>query len=90
MNNKRQKVGFFERTERFFHKVIPSRQLLIKTNGRTHFDNLKSSTQVGVSAIIFCIVAWSIISIAIVILLIWLIVNRVRQTDNEKFDKRNN
>ena len=66
MNNKRQKVGFFERTERFFHKVIPSRQLLIKTNGRTHFVNLKSSTQVGFSAIIFCIVAWSIISIAIV------------------------
>ena len=59
-------MGFFERSERFFQKVIPSRQLLIKTNGKIHFVNLKSSTQVGFSAIIFCIVAWSIISIAIV------------------------
>ena len=59
-------MGFFERSERFFQKVIPSRQLLIKTNGKTLFVNLKSSTQVGFSAIIFCIVAWSIISIAIV------------------------
>ena len=50
----------------FFQKVIPPRQILIKANGTTHFVNLKSSTQVGVSFIVFLIVAWSIISIAIV------------------------
>ena len=66
MNNKHQKIGFFGRSERFFQKVIPPRQILIKTNGTTHFVNLKSSTQVGVSLIVFLIVAWSIISIAIV------------------------
>ena len=66
MNNKHRKTRFFDRTERFFQKLIPSRQLVIKTNGRTHFINLKSSTQVGFSAIIFSLVAWSIISIAIV------------------------
>ena len=66
MNNKHQKIGFFGRSERFFQKVIPPRQILIKTNGTTHFVNLKSSTQVGVSFIVFLIVAWSIISIAIV------------------------
>ena len=64
--DKHRKIGFFDRLERFFQKLIPSRQLLIKTNGKTHFVNLKSSTQVGFSAIIFSIVAWSIISIAIV------------------------
>ena len=66
MNNKQQKIGFFERSERFLQKVIPPRQLLIKANGTTHFVNLKSSTQVGFSFIVFIIVAWSIISIAIV------------------------
>ena len=66
MNNKHQKIGFFERSERFLHKVIPPRQILIKANGTTHFVNLKSSTQVGVSFIVFLIVAWSIISIAII------------------------
>ena len=66
MNNKHQKKGFFERSEHFFQKVIPPRQILIKANGTTHFVNLKSSTQVGVSFIVFLIVAWSIISIAIV------------------------
>ena len=66
MYNKHQKIGFFERSERFFQKVIPPRQILIKANGTTHFVNLKSSTQVGVSFIVFIIVAWSIISIAIV------------------------
>ena len=66
MNNKHQKIGFFERSEHFFQKVIPPRQILIKANGTTHFVNLKSSTQVGVSFIVFLIVAWSIISIAIV------------------------
>ena len=59
-------MGFFDRMESFFQKLIPSRQLLIKTNGRTHFVNLKSSTQIVFSVIIFSIVAWSIISIAIV------------------------
>ena len=68
MNNKHQKIGFFERSERFFQKVIPARQILIKANGITHFVNLKSSTQVGFSFIIFLIVAWSIISIAIVVM----------------------
>ena len=66
MNSKHQKKRFFKRLERFLQKVIPPRQVLIKANGTTHFVNLKSSTQVGVSFIIFCIVAWSIISIAIV------------------------
>jgi len=66
VNNKHQKIGFFERLERFFQKVIPPRQVLIKTNGKTHFINVKSSTQLGFSFIIFLIVAWSIISIAIV------------------------
>jgi len=34
---------------------------------------------------------WSfIISIGVVILFIWLIINRVNQTDKEKFDKRKN
>tara|TARA_B100001248_G_scaffold229141_1_gene188386 strand:- start:257 stop:1603 length:1347 start_codon:yes stop_codon:yes gene_type:complete len=66
VNNKHQKIGFFDRIESFFQKLIPSRQLLIKTNGRTHFVSLKSSTQVGFFVIIFSIVAWSIISIAIV------------------------
>ena len=66
MNNRHQKIGFFDRTERFFQKLIPSRQLLIKTNGKTHFVNLKSSTQVGFLVITFSIIAWSIISIAIV------------------------
>ena len=34
---------------------------------------------------------WSfIISIVVVILFIWLIINRVNQTDKEKFDKRKN
>ena len=66
MTDKHQKIGFFDRIERFFQKLIPSRQLLIKTNKKTHFINLKSSTQVGFSVIIFSLVAWSIISIAIV------------------------
>ena len=66
MYDKNRKTGLFERIERFFEKLIPSRQLLIKANGRTHFVNLKSSTQIGFSFIVFCIVAWSIISIAIV------------------------
>lgn len=66
MNNKHRKIGFFDRAERFFQKLIPSRQLLIKTNGKTHFVNLKSSTLVGFSFIIVSIAAWSIISIAIV------------------------
>ena len=66
VNNKHQKIGFFERSERFFQKVIPPRQILIKANGTTHFVNLKSSTQVGAAFIVFVIVAWSIISIAIV------------------------
>ena len=66
MNNKKRKVGIFERTESFFQKAIPPRQLLIKTNGKTHFINLKSSTQVGFSLIIFAMIAWSIIAIAIV------------------------
>lgn len=60
------KAKFSERLEAFFQKAIPSRQLLIKTNGRTHFINLKSSTQAGFFIIISCIVAWSIISVAIV------------------------
>ena len=66
VTNKQQKMSFFERTERFFQNIIPPRQLLIKTNGKTHFVNLKSSTQVGFSSLLFCVVAWSIISIAIV------------------------
>ena len=66
MNNKKRKVGIFERSESFFQKAIPPRQLLIKTNGKTHFINLKSSTQVGFSLIIFSMLAWSIIAIAIV------------------------
>ena len=66
MNNKKRKLKISERTESFFQKAIPSRQLLIKTNGRTHFINLKSSTQVGFSLIIFSMVAWSIIAVAIV------------------------
>ena len=60
------KAKFSERLEVFFQKAIPSRQLLIKTNDRTHFINLKSSTQAGFFVIISCIVAWSIISVAIV------------------------
>ena len=66
MSDKDQKVRFLERIEAFFQKLIPSRKLLIKTNGRTHFIDLKSSTQVGLSVLIFCLVAWSIIAIAIV------------------------
>lgn len=66
MSNKNLKAKFSERLEVFFQKAIPSRQLLIKTNGRTHFVNLKSSTQVGFFVIISCVVAWSIISVAIV------------------------
>ncbi len=66
MNNKKRKVGIFERSESFFQKAIPPRQLLIKTNGKTHFINLKSSTQVGFSLVIFSMLAWSIIAIAIV------------------------
>ena len=66
MSNKNLKAKFSERLEVFFQKAIPSRQLLIKTNGRTHFINLKSSTQTGFFVIISCIVAWSIISVAIV------------------------
>ena len=66
MSDKDQKVRFLERIEAFFQKLIPSRKLLIKTNGRTHFIDLKSSTQVGLSVLLFCLVAWSIIAIAIV------------------------
>ena len=66
MSNKNLKAKFSERLEVFFQKAIPSRQLLIKTNGRTHFINLKSSTQACFFIIISCIVAWSIISVAIV------------------------
>jgi murein DD-endopeptidase MepM/ murein hydrolase activator NlpD len=66
VSDKDQKMGLSERIEAFFQKVIPSRKLLIKTNGRTHFINLKSSTQVGLSTLIFCLVTWSIIAIAIV------------------------
>ncbi len=66
MNKKHREIGFFDRLDSFFQKLIPSRQLLIKTKGRTHFINLKSSTQVGFYIISFSIVAWSIISIAIV------------------------
>jgi murein DD-endopeptidase MepM/ murein hydrolase activator NlpD len=66
VSNKNLKAKFSERLEGFFQKAIPSRQLLIKTNGRTHFVSLKSSTQAGFFVIISCIVAWSIISVAIV------------------------
>jgi len=66
VSDKDQKVRFLERIEAFFQKLIPSRKLLIKTNGRTHFIDLKSSTQVGLSLLLFCLVAWSIIAIAIV------------------------
>jgi murein DD-endopeptidase MepM/ murein hydrolase activator NlpD len=66
VSNKNLKAKFSERLEVFFQKAIPSRQLLIKTNGRTHFISLKSSTQAGFFIIISCIVAWSIISVAIV------------------------
>jgi len=66
VSDKDQKVRFLERIEVFFQKLIPSRKLLIKTNGRTHFIDLKSSTQVGLSVLLFCLVAWSIIAIAIV------------------------
>ena len=66
MSDKDQKVRLLERIEAFFQKLIPSRKLLIKTNGRTHFIDLKSSTQVGLSVLLFCLVAWSIIAIAIV------------------------
>jgi len=66
VSDKDQKVRFLERIEAFFQKLIPSRKLLIKTNGRTHFIDLKSSTQVGLSVLLFCLVAWSIIAIAIV------------------------
>ena len=66
MSDKDQKVRLLERIEAFFQKLIPSRKLLIKTNGRTHFIDLKSSTQVGLSVLVFCLVAWSIIAIAIV------------------------
>jgi len=66
VSNKNLRAKFSERLEVFFQKALPSRQLLIKTNGRTHFVNLKSSTQVGFFVVISCIVAWSIISVAIV------------------------
>ena len=66
MSNKNFKAKFSERLEAFFQRAIPSRQLLIKTNGRTRFVNLKSSTQTGFFVIISCIIAWSIISVAIV------------------------
>ena len=66
MSNKNLKAKFSERLEVFFQKAIPSRKLLIKTNGRAHCINLKSSTQAGFFVIISCIVAWSIISVAIV------------------------
>ena len=66
MSYKDQKVRLLERIEAFFQKLIPSRKLLINTNGKTHFIDLKSSTQVGLSVLVFCLVAWSIIAIAIV------------------------
>ena len=66
MSNKNLKAKFSERLEAFFQRAIPSRQLLIKTNGRTRFVNLKSSTQAGFFVIISCIIGWSIISVAIV------------------------
>jgi murein DD-endopeptidase MepM/ murein hydrolase activator NlpD len=66
VGNKNKKINFSDRIEGFFQKALPPRQLLIKTNDKTHFVNLKSSTQVAVFVTIFCIFAWSIISLAIV------------------------
>ena len=66
MGNKNKKINFSDRIEGFFQKALPPRELLIKTDDKTHFVNLKSSTQVGFFVTIFCIFAWSIISLAIV------------------------
>ena len=63
-NKKNIKISV--RIESFFQRVLPPRQLLIKTNDRTHFVNIKSSTQAAFFLTTFCIFAWSIISLAIV------------------------
>ena len=66
MDKNKKNIKISVRIETFFQRVLPPRQLLIKTNDRTHFVNIKSSTQAAFFLTTFCIFAWSIISLAIV------------------------
>ena len=66
VDKNKKNIKFSVWIESFFQRSLPPRQLLIKTNDKTHFVNIKSSTQVAFFLTTFCIFAWSIISLAIV------------------------
>ena len=66
VDKNKKNIKFSVWIESFFQRALPPRQLLIKTNDKTHFVNIKSSTQVAFFLTTFCIFAWSIISLAIV------------------------
>ena len=66
MNKEKKKKKFSERIENFCQKAFPARQILLKSNDKTVFFNLKSSTQTAIACVMFCLIAWSIFSIAVI------------------------
>ena len=66
MNKENKKQILSERIENFCQKAFPARQILLKSNDKTVFFNLKSSTQTAIACGMFCLIAWSIFSVAII------------------------
>ena len=66
MNKENKKKILSERIENFCQKAFPARQILLKSNDKTVFFNLKSSTQTAIACGMFCLIAWSIFSIAVI------------------------
>ena len=66
MNKENKKQILSERIENFCQKAFPARQILLKSNDKTVFFNLKSSTQTAIACGMFCLIAWSIFSIAVI------------------------
>ena len=66
MNKENKKQILSERIENFCQKAFPARQILLKSNDKTVFFNLKSSTQIAIACGMFCLIAWSIFSIAVI------------------------
>jgi len=66
LNKENKKKILSERIENFCQKAFPARQILLKSNDKTVFFNLKSSTQTAIACGMFCLIAWSIFSIAVI------------------------
>jgi len=68
LNKENKKQVLSERIENFCQKAFPARQILLKSNDKTVFFNLKSSTQTAIACGMFCLIAWSIFSIAVIMM----------------------